>query len=168
MTERLLSYSEGNTVVERQSRIIRTTPEHTDFQNLVQLLDTELEIRDGELHPFYAQFNRLEGIRNVVVYFMDGSAVGCGAIRPFDGGTVEIKRMFVRPEYRARGIGVEILHELESWARELGYATTVLETGKKQPEAIRLYQKSGYEITEKFGPYTKTENSLCMKKWIGE
>jgi GNAT superfamily N-acetyltransferase len=146
---------------------IRTTPEDADFGKLVQLLDEELALRDGELHPFYARFNRLEGIRNVVLFLSDGSAVGCGALRRFDDDTVEIKRMFVRSEFRGKGIGAKILAELESWASELGYSAAVLETGKKQPEAIRLYQKSGYEIIPNFGPYAKTENSMCMKKKIG-
>jgi len=152
---------------EQKENTTRTTPDDRDFRSLIQLLDAELAVRDGELHPFYDQYNRLEGIRHAVVFYSDGSAVGCGALRRFDDDTVEIKRMFVREEFRGNGIGAKILKELETWAAESGYSNTILETGKKQPEAIRLYQKAGYELIENFGPYTKTENSLCMKKIIG-
>ena len=152
--------------MEQQQTTIRTTSEDADFRNLIQLLDEELALRDGDLHPFYARFNRLEGIRHVVVFYSDGAPVGCGALRQFDDDTVAIKRMFVRAEFRGKGIGAEILKELESWAAELGYSESILETGKKQPEAIRLYQKSGYETIPNFGQYANTENSTCMKKRI--
>ena len=72
--------------------------------------------------------------------------------------------MFVLPEYRGRGIASAVLSELEAWARELGYTRCILETGKKQPEAIRLYQKSGYTIIPNYGPYEQVENSVCMEK----
>jgi len=152
--------------MEELVKTIRTTSEDADFRNLVQLLDEELALRDGDLHPFYARFNRLEGIRNVAVFYSGGAAVGCGALRRFDDDTVEIKRMFVLTEFRGKGIGAEILKELESWAAELDYSQSILETGKKQPEAIRLYQKAGYETIPNFGQYAMTENSICLKKRI--
>ena len=74
--------------------------------------------------------------------------------------------MFVRPEYRGQGIGLKILKELESWASELNYPECILETGKKQPEAISLYQKAGYKIIKSYGQYLNVENSVCMAKTI--
>ena len=73
----------------------RTEADDNDFQSLVVLLDSELRERDGEEHVFYAQFNSLERIRHVVLAYRNGIAVGCGAFRPYDEDTVEIKRMFV-------------------------------------------------------------------------
>ena len=73
--------------------------------------------------------------------------------------------MFVRLENRGRGIAGEILNELETWAKELNFSEFVLETGVKQPEAIRLYQKSGYETIPNYGQYLNVENSVCMKKF---
>jgi len=145
-------------------KIIRTDSEDKDFQELVRLLDEDLGIRDGAEHAFYAQFNKIDLIKNTVVAYHDEQAVGCGAFKKFDENSVEIKRMFVRPENRGKGIAVEILNDLESWANELGYKFAILETGKKQPEAIRLYQKSGYELIPNFGQYDGVENSVCMKK----
>jgi putative acetyltransferase len=145
-------------------KIIRTDSENTDFQALVGLLDADLAIRDGDLHGFYAQFNKIDAIKNAVVAYENETAVGCGAFKRFDDESVEIKRMFVCPENRGRGIAVEILTELENWAKESGFASAVLETGKKQPEAVRLYEKSGYELILNYGQYAGMENSVCMKK----
>ena len=75
--------------------------------------------------------------------------------------------MFVKPENRGRGIAGQILKELESWAAELGFRECILETGFKQPEAIALYKRSGYEVIPNYGQYAGIENSLCMRKSIG-
>jgi GNAT superfamily N-acetyltransferase len=100
------------------------------------------------------------------VAYQHNVAVGCGAIKAFDDASMEVKRMFTLPESRGTGIASNILHALETWAAELGYKTCVLETGKKQPEAIALYQKSGYEITPNYGQYVGIENSVCFMKNI--
>lgn len=147
-------------------KIIRTNSEHADFQALVRLLDAELAVRDGDDHSFYAQFNKLDLIKHVVLAVQDDLAVSCGAIKQFDEQTMEVKRMFTLLDYRGKGIAAKILAELETWAAELGFTQTVLETGYKQPEAIRLYEKSGYERIPNYGQYIGVENSLCMKKHL--
>ena len=144
----------------------RTSSDNLDFQDLVRLLDEDLQTRDGDEHSFYSQFNKITNIRNVVVCYIDENPIGCGAFKEYDQNKVEIKRMFVRSEYRGQGIGLDILSELELWALELKYSATVLETGKKQPEAIKLYQKAGYRTIENFGQYKNIENSVCMTKTI--
>ncbi len=144
----------------------RTTSYNLDFQNLVRLLDADLKLRDGEDHSFYSQFNKIDKIKNAVVCYADDLPVGCGAFKEYDETTVEIKRMFVQPELRGRGIAGTILKELERWAAEINYSSAVLETGKRQPEAIALYQKAGYTIIPNFGQYENVENSVCMKKGI--
>ncbi len=147
-------------------KIIRTDSENTDFQELVGLLDEDLSIRDGAEHAFYAQFNKIDSIKNVVLLFQDKVAVGCGAFKKYDDETVEIKRMFVRLENRGKGIAGEILKELEKWANELNFSFAILETGKNQPEAIRLYEKSGYQIIPNYGQYEGIKLSICMKKTL--
>jgi GNAT superfamily N-acetyltransferase len=144
--------------------ILRTDSSNADFRALVVLLDQDLQIRDGAEHGFYATYNKIDSIAHVVVAYENGTAVGCGAIKRYSEQVVEIKRMFVRLECRGRGIAGQVLAELERWGVELGYAEAILETGKKQPEAIRLYQKSGYELIPNFGQYQGVENSVCMKK----
>ena len=144
----------------------RTTSDDNDFRGLVAFLDKDLAIRDGDEHSFYAQFNKIDAIKNVIVCYIDEKPIGCGAFKPYDEKTVEIKRMFVQPEYRGHGIGLTILKELELWAAELNYPGCILETGKKQPEAIRLYEKAGYNIINNYGQYEHVENSVCMSKAI--
>ena len=146
------------------TKIIRTNSDNIDFQALVKLLDKDLSIRDGDEHSFYAQYNKIDAIKFAVVLYENKIPIGCGAFKKYDAETVEIKRMYVRPTNRGKGVGVEILEELEKWAFEEDYKFAVLETGKKQPEAIRLYQKCGYELIENYGQYEGIENSVCMKK----
>lgn len=146
------------------STLHRTDKTNADFQHLVKLLDADLALRDGEDHAFYAPFNTSVNLQAVLVAYENNQPVGCGAFKAFGESRVEIKRMFVLPNFRGRGVALRILQELETWARESGYTTAVLETGKKQPEAIRLYQKAGYQIIPNFGPYTNVENSVCMEK----
>ena len=146
--------------------IKRTTSDDLDFQELVALLDQDLAIRDGEEHSFYAQFNKIDKIKQAVVAYKENLPIGCGALKGYEEKTAEIKRMFVKPGYRGLGMGHFILKELELWAAELNYAECILETGKKQPEAIRLYQKAGYILIPNYGQYENVGNSVCMKKII--
>ena len=147
--------------------LARTTSDDPDFRTLVQLLDQDLRVRDSDDHAFYAQFNRVDAIRHVVVAYRDGEPVGCGAFKGFAAGQVEIKRMFVRPAHRGRGTAQAVLAGLEGWARELGHTGCVLETGQQQPEAIALYQKCGYRLIPNYGQYAGVANSVCMRKEIG-
>lgn len=142
----------------------RTTSSDPDFQSLVVLLDKDLAIRDGDDHAFYNQFNNTANIRHVMVCYDNSQPVACGAFKEYEKGVAEIKRMFVLEDYRGKGIGHKVLNELEQWATELGYKACILETGKMQPEAIRLYQKAGYLVTKNYGQYENVENSVCMKK----
>jgi GNAT superfamily N-acetyltransferase len=153
---------------EQLTTLIRTDSSHQDFQSLVRLLDADLAVRDGADHAYYAQFNKIDLIQHAVVAYLEKQAVGCGAFKPFAENTVEVKRMFVRPEFRGQGIAQQILTELERWAGELGMMRCVLETGHKQPEAIRLYERSGYERIANYGPYVGIENSVCLQKTLAE
>ena len=147
----------------------RTTSVHPDFQLLVAELDHALRVLDGADHAFYAQFNKLTNINHVVVAYDDVEPLGCGAFKEFEAGTVEIKRMYVRPARRGQGVARAVLAELEQWARAAGYHTAVLETGKRQPEAIGLYETSGYAHTPNYGQYIGDANSVCLRKpLVGE
>lgn len=147
-------------------KVIRTDSGNKDFISLVELLDADLKIRDGEDHDFYNQFNGIEDIKYAIVAYQDEMAVGCGAIKQFDQNAMEVKRMYVPPKHRGSGIATKILSELEQWAADLGYAKCILETGRKQPEAIALYTKCGYIITPNYGQYTGIDNSVCFEKSV--
>ncbi len=145
-------------------QILRTNSENSDFKALVARLDSDLAIRDGADHAFYDQFNKISTIKQAIVAYENGVAVGCGALKEFGSTSMEVKRMFVLPERRGKGIASRILVELETWAKELAYDTCILETGKKQPEAIALYQKNGYHIIPNYGQYVNVLNSVCFEK----
>lgn len=144
--------------------ITRTDSNNQDFIELVTHLDADLAQRDGDDHSFYAQFNTVDTIKYVVVAYENGKPMGCGAIKEYTPNAMEIKRMYTSPESRGKGIATSVLNELEKWATELSCEKCVLETGKKQPEAIGLYQKNGYQRIPNYGQYAGIENSLCFEK----
>jgi putative acetyltransferase len=146
--------------------ILRTNSENQDFVLLIQHLDAYLKITDGDEHAFYNQFNNIDVIKNVVVVYADKKPVGCGAIKKFDKNTVEVKRMFVSSYFRNQGFAQKVLQELEIWAKELGYKKCVLETGKRQFEAVKFYHKCGYHVLPNYGQYNEMENSICFEKKI--
>ncbi len=82
----------------------RTTSANSDFQNLIYLLDQYLKIKDGAEHSFYAQYNKTDTIKNVIVYYEGDIPIGCGAFKEYDNKTVEIKRMFVAENNRGGGV----------------------------------------------------------------
>jgi len=147
-------------------KIIRTNAKNQDFIDLVNLLDADLAIKDGDEHSFYDQFNKIDKIKYVVVFYESDTSIGCGAIKEFDAETTEIKRMYVLETLRGKGIASKILTELENWSKELSFKKCILETGKKQIEAIGLYKKNNYDIIPNYGQYAGKENSICFEKQI--
>lgn len=145
-------------------KIIRASSNNKDFQKLVKELDSDLKIKDGEEHSFYATFNKIDTIKYVVIAYDEDAPVGCGAIKVHAGKIMEIKRMYVTLEKRRKGIASLVLHELEKWSKELGVEKCILETGKKQPEAIQLYKRNNYSVIPNFGQYENVENSICFEK----
>ena len=148
--------------------ILRTDSANLDFLMLVKLLDTELAVRDGEDHEFYNKYNNVDTIKNAIVCKEEGIPIGCGGIKELEPGSMEVKRMYILPECRGKGIASIILRELEVWAKELGYQRCILETGKRQPEAIRLYEKNDYSRIANYGPYQGVENSVCFEKRLNK
>ncbi len=132
---------------------------------LIAQLDAEIERRyPGEpingVDP--EEFRALGGY--FVIGSWDSEAAGCGAFRPYNKTTVEIKRMFVKPEFQRRGIARAILAAVESEARKRGYKRSILETANRQPEAVALYQLCGYKQIPKYGHYVDSARSLCFGK----
>ncbi len=144
--------------------IKRTDSSDKDFQTLVQALDADLKVRDGTEHDFYHQFNKIDMIKHAIVAYDGDEPVGCGAVKQFSADSMEVKRMYVPPQHRGKGIASLVLKELENWCRELNYKRCILETGKKQPEAIELYKKNNYTIIPNFGQYENVKNSVCFEK----
>ncbi len=115
----------------------------------------ETPVDPGEFAPPGGRF---------LVGYLDGAPVACGGVRGLAPGVGEVKRMFVLREHRGRGLSRVVLTALEDAARELGYAEVRLETGSRQPEAVRLYETSGYDPIEKYGFYRCSPTSRCFGK----
>ncbi len=145
-------------------QFIRTNSQNKDFKVLVEKLDAELKILDGDEHLFYAQLNKTDDIKHVVLAFENELCVGCGSIREYEKNGMEVKRMYVLNTHRNKGIASMVLKELEDWAKELKYDFLVLETGLKQPAAMHLYEMSGFVIIPNYGKYEGMGNSVCYKK----
>ncbi|MFT5997713.1 MAG: putative acetyltransferase [Neolewinella sp.] len=150
----------------RFMKLLRTDNTSEDFRALIVLLDAHLAVTDEDEHDFYNQYNGLDEVKHVVIAYVGDAAVACGAVKHYDEQRVEIKRMFTSSDYRGQGIAVQVLNDLEAWTVELGYSRCLLETGRRQPYAIRLYEKQGYVIVPNYGQYTGMENSVCMEKLL--
>lgn len=146
--------------------IKRTNSNDPDFVRLVDELNKYLANIFGVRQQYYDRLNVINNSSTVVVAYVNDETAGCGCLREFDAETIEVKRMFVTERYRGKGIGSHILVELEKWAREFGYKNIILETGTSLKEAIALYKKGGYQVTENWGEYVGIETSVCMKKTL--
>lgn len=144
-------------------KLLRTNSDHPDFKYLTKLFDDYLVDIDGEQKDFFAHYNN-KYLENALVVYENDQAVGCGGFKEYDQDTVEIKRMFVHPEHRKKGIANLILNTIEDWAKEKGFQNFILETSPKLTSAISLYEKKGYKLIPNYGQYIGVENSICMKK----
>ena len=145
-------------------KFIRTTSEDAEFRKMVNALDEDLNLRNGDIQRQYDQYNKIDRIKHAMVIYFDDKPVGCGCFKKFDDELVEMKRMFVLPEMRGKQLAARMLQELEKWAIEVGNTLAVLETGRRQVEAQRLYSIAGYFRTENYGQYIGMEDSICYRK----
>jgi len=148
------------------NKIIRTDSKNNDFIELVKLLDRDIAERDETAHARFGEYNTIEKLNHVVVFYDNNLPVGCGAIKKFNDNSTEIKRMFLKAEYRGKNFAAKILRELEEWSKEMQFERCVLQTSHQHPEAIRFYKKSGYALTDNYGAYSSIRDSLCFEKFI--
>lgn len=136
-----------------------------DFAELCRRLNEELvSIVAVSVDPISSRAAETDDFETVILAFADNVPAACAALRPFSKDSAEIKRMYVCPEFRKKGIGTEMLSRLENGARAKGYAFLVLETNVLLPEARSLYESNGYARMESYGPYAFLEDTLCMRK----
>ncbi|MFT8351048.1 GNAT family N-acetyltransferase [Clostridium saccharoperbutylacetonicum] len=141
-------------------KILKTTGTNIDFIKLIKLLDDDLNERYGELQKQYNKHNKTDYINDVIIIYKDEIPVACGALKEHNIEVIELKRIFVKKEYRRQGLSKLIISELEKLGRNKGYKYALLETGVKQHEAINLYKNNGYYIIENFEPYKGNTNSV--------
>jgi len=148
--------------------IRRSTLADPEAIRLITALNAELKSvfpEPGATHFSLSAAQVSIGDGAFVLAYLDGVAVGCGAVRRVDPQTAELKRMYVDPRVRGQGIGRALVAALESEARSLGVTNIVLETGTRLPAAIGLYEAMGYRRIPLFGEYVSSpETSLCFGK----
>jgi putative acetyltransferase len=139
-------------------------------QALIEALNADLRARYPEgdgMHYFRLDADEVRPGRGAFVVAYDAQTpVGCGAVRTIDAGVAEIKRMYVLPTVRGRGIARRMLEFLEHEARAIGITKLLLETGTRQPEAIALYSKTGYSRTGAFGEYPPSPLNVFFEKYL--
>lgn len=146
--------------------IVDTNGEDKDFIILCQLLDDNLnEIVGGEKQrKQYIQYNKLDDIHDAFLIYDNDLPIACAAFKYYETGVAEVKRVYVRKDYRGQGLSKLLMEQVEKKAFEQGYHSLVLETGKPLIEAMGLYTNIGYQITENYGQYKDMPESICLRK----
>ncbi|HAH62047.1 MAG TPA: hypothetical protein DCL73_08115 [Treponema sp.] len=146
--------------------IVRTDGTNEDFVELCRLLDENLDEIVGKKfqRSQYVQYNTLENIHHVLIAYDGTKAIACGSFKEYDGENAELKRVFVRKEYRGQGISKTIVLSLEQWALSGGFSRMILETGEPLATAMSLYRSLGYAVIPNYGQYRCMKNSVCMEK----
>jgi ribosomal protein S18 acetylase RimI-like enzyme len=144
--------------------------ERPDTPDAVALID-ELETHLASFYPRESRhgFGVEKLLREGVAFFVardDGRAVGCGGVLVVGRESAEVKRMYVRPAFRGRGLGRLVLDHLVGHARHHGLTVIRLETGIHQREAMALYERSGFRQIPPFGPYRDDPVSRCYERRI--
>jgi putative acetyltransferase len=133
-------------------------------QKLIQHLCAELSERYGAPPSPFSPSEAAVERTTFLVARLGGQPIGCAALRRIDDHAAEVKRMYVAPTGRRKGIARRLLAQLEHRAKELDYRAIRLETGILQPEARRLYESCGYTRIASFGPYVGNPISVCYEK----
>ncbi|MGO0154331.1 GNAT family N-acetyltransferase [Leuconostoc mesenteroides] len=141
-----------------------------DFNRLVQILDNTLSsfnngIQNTEKNEYHV-FNSVSDLTDVFVAYNLGQAIGCVATKTYSEEALEMKRLFVDSIARGTGIATKLISKLESQAYSNGYKKIIVETGRNNNEAIRLYTKLNYQLIDNYPPYDGLSNSVCMSKHL--
>ena len=112
----------------------------------------------------FVPYNISESITDVLIAYMDDNAVACGGLKKYSDTDVEIKRVWVDPDFRGKHIATELMDLIEKRAAEMGYKRTILQTREIMKDAVGLYQKREYEKIENYPPYDKLDGAICFAK----
>lgn len=145
-------------------RVVEYDLLHPDFVDLTTALDHELRAKNGNVQDVYDGFNRLAGIADVVLAYDGDRPVGCASYKVREPGLAEVKRVFVDPAVRGRGVSKSLMAALETRARRAGIRVLLVETSRGFVEANALYRSLGYGECENFPPYVGMPLSVCYRK----
>lgn len=148
--------------------LITTNGTDKRFCDLCSQLDEALDEAVGgeKQRSQYVQYNQLDDIHDVVLACNHETTLGCGSFKRYDEQTAEIKRVFVKKEFRRNKVAVHIMKELERIAATKGYQRLILETGMPLKAAIKLYESLGYHVIPNYGQYANMDESVCMEKLL--
>jgi GNAT superfamily N-acetyltransferase len=149
--------------------IERVWLDNVDVELLISQLNSDLYSRypePGALIFSLETADIVDGVGALLMAELDGEPVGCGAFRVMDDhpGSAEIKRLYVTLAGRGKKIGRALLAELERMGAAFGVRRFALETGPRQPEALRVFAAAGYVVCDPWGPFVGKEFSICMEK----
>jgi GNAT superfamily N-acetyltransferase len=149
--------------------IKHTDGQDQDFIALCRQLDNFLnDLVGGERNRSeYVNYNALQDIHNVWIAYEKDIPIGCVSLKERTDRTGEIKRVYVAPIYRRKGIALKLLEELEHTARQSGYSRLILETGNLLDASVHLYVKLGFHVIDNYEPYVNMPKSVCYEKMIG-
>ncbi len=138
------------------------------FIKLCNRLDSYLQqiIGADKQNTQYVQYNSLVDIHDVILIIDNEEAVGCGAVKRYDDHTMEMKRLYVKDEYRHKGYGRAIVEALETLARKKEVKTLILETGVPLVAAQKMYISCDFKVIENYGQYKGIDSSVCMSKQL--
>lgn len=144
--------------------------DNADFICLCDELDSFLNRAIGgeDKREKYKKYNHLDTMDYVIVAYDEEKPVGCAALRKYSDEDIEVKRVFVREDYRGKNIGGMLIENLISYSKNLGYARMILETGEFLKASVRLYLRYGFERIQNYGAYVDMSESLCMGRSIKE
>lgn len=147
-------------------RFIHTNGSNSDFIELCHDLDHFLnELVGGEENRAeYISYNQLDDIHDVIIAYDNDIPIGCAGFKKYNNECAEVKRVFIKQEYRGKGISIKLMELLENTAKEQGYRCLILESGEPLVAAMALYRKIGYKVIPNYGQYKNMPDSICMKK----
>lgn len=147
-------------------RFIYTDGSNKDFIKLCHMLDDFLNALVGgeQNRAQYITYNKLDDIHDVIVVYDGAAPVGCASFKKYDEENAEVKRVFIKDEYRGRGISKTLMSMLEERARNQGYKNLILESGEPLVAAMELYRRLGYKVIPNYGQYKDMPESICMRK----
>lgn len=142
----------------------------TDFICLCDELDSFLNCAIGgeDKREKYKKFNHLDTMDHVIVAYDDEAPVGCAALRKYSDENIEVKRVFVREDYRGKNIAGMLIENLIAYSKNMGYTRMILETGEFLKASVRLYLRYGFEKIPNYGEYADMSESFCMARSIKE
>ena len=141
-------------------------PQSPDYAMLAKKLDEYYFTLVGDVHLRYADVNRPENMACRIVAYAEGRPVACGCWKRIDEKAGEVKRIYVLPEYRRRGLASRIIHKLEQEIAASGRGIAILETARTTEDSRELYLNLGYEVIDYYGSPAGAENCLCFRKFL--